>query len=49
MAGIYSGILDRIEAEPELPLRQRVRLSSAEKAGVMLRSWASSTTAGLAR
>jgi phytoene synthase len=49
MAGIYSGILDRIEAEPELPLRQRVRLSSGEKAGVMLRSWASSTTAGLAR
>jgi phytoene synthase len=39
MAGIYSGILDRIEAEPELPLRQRVRLSSGEKAGVMVRSW----------
>lgn len=49
MAGIYSGILDRIEAEPELPLRQRVRLSSAEKAQVMLRSWMSSTAAGLAR
>ena len=49
MAGIYSGILDRIEAEPELPLRQRVRLSSGEKAGVMLRSWVSSTTAELAR
>jgi phytoene synthase len=49
MAGIYSGILDRIEAEPELPLRQRVRLSSAEKAGVMLRSWMSSTAAALAR
>jgi len=46
MAGIYSGILDRIEAEPELPLRQRVRLSSREKAGVMLRSWMSSTAAG---
>ena len=39
MAGIYSGILDRIEAEPELPLRQRVRLSSGEKAEVMVRSW----------
>ena len=49
MAGIYSGILDRIEAEPELPLRQRVRLSSGEKAGVMLRSWVSSTAAGLRR
>ena len=49
MAGIYSGILDRIEAEPELPLRQRVRLSSAEKAQVMLRSWMSSTAAGLGR
>jgi phytoene synthase len=49
MAGIYSGILDRIEAEPELPLRQRVRLSSGEKAGVMLRSWVSATTAGLGR
>ena len=49
MAGIYSGILDRIEAEPELPLRQRVRLSSAEKAGVMVRSWVSSTAAGLVR
>ena len=46
MAGSYSGILDRIEAEPELPLRQRVRLSSREKAGVMLRSWMSSTAAG---
>ncbi len=49
MAGIYSGILDRIEAEPDLPLRERVRLSSGEKAGVMLRSWMSSTTAGLGR
>jgi phytoene synthase len=49
MAGIYSGILDRIEAEPDLPLREHVRLSSGEKAGVMLRSWMSSTTAGLGR
>lgn len=43
MAGIYSGILDRIEAEPELPLRQRVRLSSGEKAEVMVRSWVAAT------
>ena len=46
MAGIYSGILDRIEAEPELPLRQRVRLSSGEKAEVMVRSWAAAARAG---
>jgi phytoene synthase len=43
MAGIYSGILDRIEAEPELSLRQRVRLSSGEKAEVMVRSWVAAT------
>jgi len=49
MAGIYSGILDRIEADPELPLRQRVRLSSGEKAGVMVRAWVGATAAGLAR
>ncbi|HXZ99794.1 MAG TPA: squalene/phytoene synthase family protein [Candidatus Binatia bacterium] len=46
MAGIYSGILDRIQADPRLPLRQRVRLSSSEKAGVMVRSWVSATAAG---
>ena len=49
MADIYGGILDRIEADPELPLRQRVRLSSGEKAGVMLRSWVAATGAGLRR
>jgi phytoene synthase len=49
MAGIYSEILDRIEAEPELPLHQRVHLSSGEKAGVMFRSWVAATAAGLAR
>ena len=49
MAGIYSEILDRIEAEPELPLRERVHLSSGEKAGVMLRSWVAATTAGVGR
>lgn len=49
MAGIYAGILERIEADPELPLRQRVRLSSREKAAVMLRSWAAASAAGLGR
>ena len=39
MAGIYLGILDRIEATPELPLRGRARLSKAAKLGVMARSW----------
>ena len=39
MAGIYLGILDRIEAAPELPLRGRARLSTAAKLGVMARSW----------
>ena len=39
MAGIYLGILDRIEAAPELPLRGRARLSKAAKLGVMARSW----------
>jgi phytoene synthase len=49
MAGIYSGILDRIEEDPELPLRRRVRLSTGEKAGVMVRSWMTATAAGLLR
>ena len=39
MAGIYLGILDRIEATPELPLHGRARLSKAAKLGVMARSW----------
>ncbi|MHB8489458.1 MAG: phytoene/squalene synthase family protein [Candidatus Dormibacteria bacterium] len=39
MAGIYLGILDRIEAAPELPLRGRARLSKAAKLGVVARSW----------
>jgi phytoene synthase len=39
MAGIYLGILDRIEAAPELPLRGRARLSKVAKLGVMARSW----------
>jgi len=48
MAGIYSGILDRIEADPALPLRQRVRLTSGEKVRVMVRAWAA-TAPGLGR
>jgi phytoene synthase len=39
MAGIYLGILDQIEAAPELPLRGRARISKAAKLGVMARSW----------
>ncbi|MGH7686437.1 MAG: presqualene diphosphate synthase HpnD [Candidatus Dormibacteria bacterium] len=39
MAGIYTGILDRIERDPGLPLRQRASLSKADKLGVMARSW----------
>jgi phytoene synthase len=39
MAGIYLGILERIEATPELPLRGRARISKAAKLGVMARSW----------
>ncbi len=47
MAGIYRGILERIEADPELPLRERVRLSSGEKAGVMVRAWVAATATGM--
>jgi 15-cis-phytoene synthase len=39
MAGIYLRILERIEADPELPLRSRASLSKAAKLGVMVRSW----------
>jgi phytoene synthase len=39
MAGIYLRILERIEAEPALPLRHRASLSPAVKLGVMARSW----------
>ena len=39
MAGIYSRILQRIEADPWLPLRQRASLSTAAKVGVMARAW----------
>ncbi|MBV8527279.1 MAG: presqualene diphosphate synthase HpnD [Candidatus Dormibacteraeota bacterium] len=39
MAGIYTGILDRIEHDPMLPLRRRASLSPVDKLGVMARSW----------
>src|ERR1700722_3194649 len=39
MAGIYLGILDRIEAAPDMPLHSRARLSKAAKLGVVARSW----------
>jgi phytoene synthase len=39
MAGIYLRILERIEQDPELPLRRRASLSKAAKLGVMVRSW----------
>jgi 15-cis-phytoene synthase len=39
MAGIYRGILDRILADPDRPLRERVSLSASEKLRVVLRSW----------
>lgn len=39
MAGIYTGILDRIERDPMLPLRRRASLSPVDKLGVVARSW----------
>jgi len=39
MAGIYARILQRIEADPPLPLRQRASLSTATKVRVMARAW----------
>ncbi|MBV8444330.1 MAG: squalene/phytoene synthase family protein [Candidatus Dormibacteraeota bacterium] len=39
MAGMYSRILDRIERDPLLPLRQRASLSAATKVAVMARAW----------
>ncbi len=39
MAGIYERILDKIELDPELPLRKRASLSKSEKLRVMLQSW----------
>ncbi|HEU5423916.1 MAG TPA: squalene/phytoene synthase family protein [Nitrolancea sp.] len=40
MAGLYLAILDRLEREPELPLRRRLSLDTREKLAVMGRSWA---------
>lgn len=39
MAGIYRGILEKILADPDRPLRERVSLSTPEKLGVVVRSW----------
>jgi 15-cis-phytoene synthase len=39
MAGIYLRILDRIEADPALPLHRRASLSKASKLAVMARAW----------
>jgi phytoene synthase len=41
MAGIYERILDMIARDPELPLRGRASLTSAQKLGVVLASWRS--------
>ncbi|HET7036467.1 MAG TPA: squalene/phytoene synthase family protein [Thermomicrobiaceae bacterium] len=40
MAGLYQAILDRLEREPELPLRRRLSLDSRQKLAVMGRAWA---------
>lgn len=39
MAGIYEGILGKIERDPQLPLRGRAALSKSEKLRVMVGSW----------
>lgn len=39
MAGIYGRILERIAADPELPLRRRLSLTPAEKLSVMAGAW----------
>lgn len=39
MAGIYEGILQKIERDPQLPLRERAALSKSEKLRVVLGSW----------
>jgi phytoene synthase len=39
MAGIYERLLDKIELEPDLPLRERASLSNSEKLQVMLQAW----------
>ncbi len=39
MAGIYRTILERMLADPDRPLRERVSLTLAEKLRIVLRSW----------
>ncbi len=39
MAGIYRGILERILADPDRPLRERVSLSTPEKLRIVIQSW----------
>jgi phytoene synthase len=39
MAGIYERILEKIERDPQLPLRERAALSNGEKLRVMVASW----------
>jgi phytoene synthase len=39
MAGIYRGILDRIVADPNRPLHERISLTMSQKLRVVLRSW----------
>ena len=39
MAGIYESILQKIERDPQLPLRERAALSKGEKLRVVLESW----------
>ena len=39
MARIYEGILEKIARDPELPLRERARLTKTEKLRVMIGSW----------
>lgn len=41
MAGIYEGILQKIERDPHLPLRARAALSKSEKLRVVVGSWLS--------
>lgn len=39
MAGIYERILEKIERDPHLPLRERAALSNGEKLRVVVASW----------
>ena len=39
MAGIYERLLNKIEHDPQLPLRERAALSKGEKLQVVLESW----------